>query len=215
MDDRARLELLAEAGRVLSESLDSETTLDSLARLTIPQFADYCLLFESVGEDVSPVASAHVDTGKEAILHEIREQVALPLLDEADTALLNDDDRPALGRIERFLVSVLESLERDERQRRALTVMLFKCEYVDGLAAELAGSVRNSLRLTKAFEAAYASARRQNQLAAGVEPAMAAIETAMFFSGLLRLWLLHPPRSHFRRAARAAIAQHMRGRASL
>lgn len=68
MDDRSRLELLAEAGRVLSESLDSETTLDSLARLTIPRFADYCLLFESAGESVSLVASAHVDAGKEEIL---------------------------------------------------------------------------------------------------------------------------------------------------
>ena len=59
---------------MLSESLDSETTLDSLARLTIPRFADYCLLFESAGEDVSLVASAHVDARKEAILHFVGER---------------------------------------------------------------------------------------------------------------------------------------------
>jgi signal transduction histidine kinase/CheY-like chemotaxis protein len=75
LDDRSRLEFLAEAGRVLSESLDLETTLASLARLTIPRFADYCLLFElSAGGNISLVASAHVDAGKEGILHFVGER---------------------------------------------------------------------------------------------------------------------------------------------
>lgn len=59
---------------MLSESLDLETTLDTLARLTIPRFADYCLLFESKGEDVSLVAAAHVDAGKEPLLHFVGER---------------------------------------------------------------------------------------------------------------------------------------------
>lgn len=164
---------------------------------------------------VTKGAVYHHFPGKEAILQEIREQVALPLLDEADTALLHREDGPALERIERFLVAMLESLERDDRKRLALGVMLFKCEYVDALEGQLAGNRRNSLRLTKAFEAAYATARRQKQLRAGTEPAVAAIETAMFFSGLIRLWLLHEPRGTFRRKARAAIAQHVRARRSL
>ncbi len=78
MDDRSRLELLAEAGRVLSESLDLDTTLASLARLTISRFADYCLLFElGEGRAVSLVAAAHVDPGKEPILHFIGERYRL------------------------------------------------------------------------------------------------------------------------------------------
>ena len=161
---------------------------------------------------VTKGAVYHHFDGKEAVLHEIREQVALPLLDEADTTLLHHEDCPALERIERFLVSVLESIERDERKCRALGVMLFKCEYVGALAEELAGNLRNNIRLTQAFEAAYQAARKQKQLAAGVEPAIAALETSMFFSGLLRLWLLHAPRSHLRRNARAAITQHVRSR---
>jgi hypothetical protein len=34
----------------------------------------------------------------------------------------------------------------------------------------------------------------------------------MFFSGLLRLWMLHGARSALRRNARAAIAEHVRTR---
>jgi TetR/AcrR family transcriptional regulator, acrAB operon repressor len=161
---------------------------------------------------VTKGAIYHHFGGKQAILHELREQVALPLLDEADTTLLHHEECPALERVERFLVSVLDSLERNERQRRALAVMLFKCEYVDGLADELAGNLRNNIRLTRAFEAAYESARKQKQLAAGVDPAVAALETAMFLSGMLRLWLMHAPRSPLRKTARAAIAAHVASR---
>jgi signal transduction histidine kinase len=75
LDDRSRLELLAEAGRVLSESLDYETTLGSLARLTIPRFADYCAIFELGQEDsLFLVASAHVDPGKEPLLEGVGER---------------------------------------------------------------------------------------------------------------------------------------------
>jgi TetR/AcrR family transcriptional regulator, acrAB operon repressor len=162
---------------------------------------------------VTKGAIYHHFGGKAAILRELRDQVSLPLLDQADTALLTGEGLPALERIERFLLSVLERLERDPRQRQALGVMLFKCEYVGDLAAQLAGGLRNNRRLTKAFEAAYAAARREKALAPRVDPSIAAYETAMFFSGLLRLWLLHAPRSALRRHAPAAIQQHVRSRA--
>lgn len=162
---------------------------------------------------VTKGAIYHHFGGKAAILREIRERVSIPLLDEADTALLTRGEVPALERIERFLAGVLAGLARDARQRRALSVMLFKCEYVGELSKALAGGLRNNLRLTKAFEAAYAAARRERTLAPGIDPKVAAIETAMFFSGLLRLWLMHKPGSALRRLAPAAVRQHVRARA--
>ena len=162
---------------------------------------------------VTKGAVYHHFRGKHAILHELREQFSLPLLDAADTALLHGGDVPALARIERFVVDVIEELERDERRCRVLSVMLFKCEYVGELAEELAGNVRNSTRLIKAFEGAYRTARSEGALARDIDPATAALETTMFFSGLLRLWLLHGARSALRRSARAAIAEHVRTRA--
>jgi TetR/AcrR family acrAB operon transcriptional repressor len=161
---------------------------------------------------VTKGAIYHHFGGKGAILRGIREQVSLPLLDQADTALLTGRELPALERVERFLVSVVERLERDPRQRRALSVMLFKCEYVGELSEQLANNLRSNVRLTRAFEAAYRAASREKALRRGVDPAIAACETAMFFSGLIRLWLLHAPRSVLRRGAKAAIRQHVRSR---
>ena len=161
---------------------------------------------------VTKGAVYHHFPNKHAILLELREQFSLPLLDAADTALLHAGDAPALERIETFLTGVLDDLEDDARKSRVLGVMLFKCEYVGELAEALAGNVRNSSRLIKAFEAAYGQACDEGALPRGIEPAVAAVETVMFFSGLLRLWLLHAARSTLRRHAREAIACHMRAR---
>jgi signal transduction histidine kinase/ActR/RegA family two-component response regulator len=74
VDHRQRLSLLADAGRLLSESLDYETTLHNLARLTVPPFADYCMIFKlGEGRGLSMVAFAHLDPLKEPLLYRIGE----------------------------------------------------------------------------------------------------------------------------------------------
>src|SRR5260221_2135755 len=64
---------------------------------------------------VTKGAGYHHFSGKHEILHEIRERVSLPLLDAADTALLQARDDSALERLERFLPDILASLEGDAR----------------------------------------------------------------------------------------------------
>jgi AcrR family transcriptional regulator len=158
---------------------------------------------------VTKGAVYHHFGSKRAIFHEVRERVALPLLDEADTDMLHAGERPALERIEHFLLGFLGTMEEDARTRRALGVMQFKCEYVDALAAELRDAMRNNGRMLKAFEAAYGEARRRGELVKGIAPRAAALETLMFLTGLVRQWLLHPPAHAVRREARAAIRAHV------
>ncbi|HSK80475.1 MAG TPA: ATP-binding protein, partial [Thermoanaerobaculia bacterium] len=69
-----RLELLAKAGRALSESLEHDPTLECLARLTIPRFADYCLVFELQGRrELRQVAARHADPVQEPLLDRLGE----------------------------------------------------------------------------------------------------------------------------------------------
>jgi len=150
--------------------------------------------------------------GKGDILRAIREHVSLPLLDEANTELLRRDGTGALDRIERFLAAFLSTLENDARTRQALVVMQFRCEYVGRMGGELDAAARNIDRLAKALETAYREARAEGELAEVFEPQVAAIESTMFLSGLVRLWILHGRDAAIRRNARAAIALHVASR---
>lgn len=161
---------------------------------------------------VTKGAVYHHFGGKRQILRELRDQVSLPMLDAADTKVLQASGVPALERIERFLLSLLESVEKDGRTRQALTVMQFKCEYVEELNLELMTACKNQDRLLHAFESAYREARREGALRKGIVPSAAAIETLMFLSGLVRLSLLHPAAHPVRKGARAAIRSHVRSK---
>jgi PAS domain S-box-containing protein len=70
---RRRLALLASVGPVLYSYLDYGTTLERIARLTIPDLADWCLV-DILEEDgsVNQLAAAHADPAKEGLLHELR-----------------------------------------------------------------------------------------------------------------------------------------------
>ena len=151
-------------------------------------------------------------SNKHEIFHALRQQVSLPLLDRADTTLLHASDVPGLARVERFLDATLAVLEEDRRTREALGVMLFKCEYVDGLAEELDDGRRNTRRLAESLEAAYAEARKDGTLRADITPRVAALETLIFLTGLTRLWLLDKGHCGVRRDARAALHAHLESR---
>ncbi len=150
----------------------------------------------------------HHFEGKRDLVRELRDQVSVPMLDEADTELLHEREVPALERIERYVMHVLDAVENDARVRQTITVMQFRCEYVDEMSQELVTAARNQERLTRAFEAAYREARKAGQLAPCLTPEAAAAETVMFLSGLLRLSLLHGEGGVLRRNARAAVRAH-------
>src|SRR2546427_3658339 len=67
------LAFLAEASRVLAESLDYTTTLERVARLAVPILADWCVI-ELLEEDGGSrrVAMAHIDPAKEALSRAVR-----------------------------------------------------------------------------------------------------------------------------------------------
>ncbi|HEX4780303.1 MAG TPA: TetR family transcriptional regulator [Usitatibacter sp.] len=151
-------------------------------------------------------------SGKHEILHAIREEVSLPLLDRADCTLLARGERAPLDRVARFLEGMLESVESDPRTRRALTVMQFKCEYADELVQGLDDMHRNNDRLAKALEATYEEARKAGTLNRALTPRIAALDTTAFLAGLVRLSLLDRTRNGMRKNTPALIRAHVASR---
>jgi PAS domain S-box-containing protein len=70
-----RAAFLAEASGILAASLDVEATLESLARLTVPRLADFCLLYEQdeAGGELRQLAAAHADPEREPLLRRLGE----------------------------------------------------------------------------------------------------------------------------------------------
>ena len=57
----ARMRLIDEASRVLASSLDYETTVAAVAKLSVPTFADWCTVDLLVDGEIKQLAVAHVD----------------------------------------------------------------------------------------------------------------------------------------------------------
>lgn len=147
---------------------------------------------------------------KNALVQAVREDVTLPLIDRSDFTLLGESALPPLERVERFLVGLLDAVEQDVRTRTTFEIMSFKCEYVGGLARELRDYGRNNDRLRAALTRVYGEARVD--MRTDLTPEIAALDTVIFLSGLLRLWLLdgHLGGARAVRAeARALIGAHM------
>jgi len=71
------LRLLAEAGAVLSSSLELDETIQRLARLSVPALGDACVVDIFEPDGTTRTASAHVDPEQEPRLRELRERFPL------------------------------------------------------------------------------------------------------------------------------------------
>jgi TetR/AcrR family acrAB operon transcriptional repressor len=151
-------------------------------------------------------------TDKRELVRAIREDVTLPLIDQSDFVLLNEQAAPALDRIESFLQGFIDILERDPRTRMALDVMSYKCEYVEEMARELTTFKKRHDVLREVLTQVYAEARKNGSLRSGIDPKIAAAETVVFLVGMLRLWLLEGHAKGTRKLARQLVAAHVAGR---
>ena len=148
---------------------------------------------------------------KNELFFAMREQVAVPLIDQIDLVLLRAGRSDSVAGIERFLLGILEGLENDASVRQTFQIMGFKCEYVGEFERELTLLRLRCSELISKLTQAYGRAQRAGSLRAGLSPPMAAVETCSFLMGLTRLWLLDAKRSLVRRATRRLIFAHVAG----
>jgi PAS domain S-box-containing protein len=94
-----RLELLAEAGRVLSSTMDIGEQLDRLARLVVPRLGDWCWI---VGTDdhgrLQETASAHRDPGRDAFVADYVQRMIRTVTPEGAPRRVFRTGRPLVAR---------------------------------------------------------------------------------------------------------------------
>ena len=149
---------------------------------------------------------------KAELFHAMREEVYLPLIDRMDDTLLGNADESnidPLGRIRKHLASTIQILDDDQTTRATYEVMMTKCEYVDEFADVLKSILSNCSGLVHKMEQAYTKAQEIGQVGTQLTAAELAMDTHLFFSGLLHMWVKDTEGSLFRYRALQLIDTHI------
>ena len=148
-------------------------------------------------------------SNKTELFTAMREQVLLPLIDKMDDNLLIENSDDPLGQIGNFLYGTIEALNECAHTRQTYEIMMVKCEYVEELSAVLEQTLCNCERITKKIEQLYERAKTKGQLKPTDSPAILAMDTHLFFSGLIHLWVKDLDNKHYRAQATALISNHI------
>jgi signal transduction histidine kinase/ActR/RegA family two-component response regulator len=109
-----RLRLLAAASEVLSKSLDFEETVRSIARLTVPSFADWCVIDLVEGDVIRRVVSQHEDEAMMRLADEVARERPRHLGDGSAAAQVISSGEARFH--PRIPLSALRAAARDPRE---------------------------------------------------------------------------------------------------
>jgi TetR/AcrR family acrAB operon transcriptional repressor len=140
----------------------------------------------------------------------MREQVFLPLIDRMDDTLLVEGSGNPLSRIENFLCDTIQILTDSIETRQIYEIMMIKCEYVNEFATVLQQILSNCSGIEEKLRLVYERAEAQEQLHPSHHPAQLAMDTHLFFIGLLHMWVKDTDGNRFRHQAIDLVKAHMR-----
>jgi TetR/AcrR family acrAB operon transcriptional repressor len=86
---------------------------------------------------------------------------------------------------------------------------MIKCEYVDDLAEVLDQMLNNCARITEKIEQLYTRAKEKGLLKANQSPAELAMDTHLYFIGLLHMWVKDIEGCRFRNQATELVKTHV------
>ncbi|HEY8119198.1 MAG TPA: TetR family transcriptional regulator [Methylophilaceae bacterium] len=151
----------------------------------------------------------HFDN-KIELFHAMREQVILPLIDRMDDTLSVEGAEDPLTRIENFLCGTIQILNDSIETRQTYEIMMSKCEYVDEFATVLRQILSNCAGISDKLRMVYEHAKSQGLLRESQDPAQLAMDTHLFFSGLLHLWVKDTDGVQIRPQAIKLVKAHIR-----
>ncbi|HJT51233.1 MAG TPA: TetR family transcriptional regulator [Nitrosospira sp.] len=143
------------------------------------------------------------------LIQAMREQVFLPLIDRMDDTLLIEGRGDPLACIENFLCGTIRVLMDSTETRQIYEIMMIKCEYVDEFAPVLQQILSNCSGIAEKLRVVYERAKVQGQLHSSHEPVQLAIDTHLFFIGLLHMWVKDTHGDLFRHQAIELVKAHM------
>jgi TetR/AcrR family transcriptional regulator, acrAB operon repressor len=146
---------------------------------------------------------------KTEIFHALRNQVFLPLIDRMDDTLTTESSDDPLTQIEKSMCETINELNLNIRMRQTYEIMMIKCEYVDDFATVLKQIINNCSSITDKMQRAYERAKALGILASRLSPEELALDTHLFFSGLLHMWVKDADGSRFRHQAVNLIKSHI------
>ena len=139
----------------------------------------------------------------------MREQVFLPLIDRMDDTLLIEGSEDSLACIEDFLCGTIQVLTDSAETREIYEIMMIKCEYVDEFAMILQQVLANCSGIAEKLRLVYERAKAQEQLHLSHHPEQLAMDTHLFFIGLLHMWVKDTRGDQFRHRAIELVKAHM------
>ena len=146
---------------------------------------------------------------KKEIFTAMREQVFLPLIDRMDENLQLENIDDPLEQLIQFLNGTIETLNESSETRQTYEILMIKCEYVDDLIEVLDQMLDNCARITEKIEQLYTRAKEKGQLRANQSPAELAMDTHLFFIGLLHMWVKDTGGCRFRKQACELVKTHI------
>ena len=139
----------------------------------------------------------------------MREQVFLPLIDRMDENLQLENIDDPLEQLIQFLNGTIETLNESLETRQTYEILMIKCEYVDDLVEVLDQMLDNCARITEKIKQLYTKAKEKGQLKANQSPAELAMDTHLFFIGLLHMWVKDTGGCRFRKQACELVKTHI------
>jgi TetR/AcrR family transcriptional regulator, acrAB operon repressor len=107
------------------------------------------------------------------------------------------------------LVGTIQVLNDDQETRQTYEIMMSKCEYVDEFATVLQQILNNCSGMIEKLEQVYEKAHQKGLINPTHSPAQLAMDTHLFFSGLLHMWVKDTDGTRFRNQAHALISSHV------
>ena len=147
---------------------------------------------------------------KTELMLALRERVFLPLIDQMEDTINIEGNSDPLGSIEEFMCSRFEQLEKCEQTRETYEIMMTKCEYVDDFADVLRQMTSNCSIILDKLTVCYEQAQAKNQVTTAMTARELAMDSNLFWVGLLHLWIKDATGENAKQYAINAIKTHIK-----